>query len=291
MSANLIDLRRRILSVKNTQKITRAMKTVSAAKLRRSVTDLNKNKPFLAKVTSILNQLKAETDMNEIPLLEEREDGEILIVVITSDKGLCGGYNSNIIKYAESYYKKVIEAGQEASLIPVGMKAYQYFKKKNFPIKNHFISLLSKLRYSEVLKVSKYLQNIFIDEPVKKIIFISSQFLSASRQNNTDKQFFPLQPNNSETIDENRETEYILEPSPEKIYSELIPIYINSLIYQVMLEASASEHSARMVAMDMATRNADDMIKTLTLTLNKLRQALITKELLEIITATEALRK
>ena len=171
------------------------------------------------------------------------------------------------------------------------MKAYQYFKKKDFPIKNHFISLLSKLRYSEVLKVSKYLQNIFIDEPVKKIIFISSQFLSASRQQNTDKQFFPLQPNNSETIDENQETEYILEPSPEKIYSELIPIYINSLIYQVMLEASASEHSARMVAMDMATRNADDMIKTLTLTLNKLRQALITKELLEIITATEALRK
>ena len=288
MSGNLIDLRRRIGSVRNTQKITRAMKTVSAAKLRRSVQDLNRNRPYMEKLAYLLGKLGSGIHDLNLPFMEQRDKGDVMVIVLSSDKGLCGSFNSNILKRAEQYHRQLTEEGEEVELILIGQKANKYFSVREYPIKQAYTDLMSKLTYTGSLELAHFLQDIYKNEPIKRIDFVYAQFVSASKQEINIKQMFPI---SSEWQGEDGDdTEYILEPSAAELFKAILPKYINSLVYRMLLESSASEHSARMIAMDMATRNADDMIKELTLTLNKLRQALITKELLEIITATEALK-
>ncbi len=288
MSGNLIDLRRRIISVRNTQKITRAMKTVSAAKLRRSVQDLNRNRPYMEKLEYLLGKMGSCMEDQSLPFMEERDSGDVLLVCISSDKGLCGSFNSNIIRETEAYYRRLIEDGEEVQLIVIGQKANKYFTARQYQVREAYTTLMSKLTYEDSLQLAQLLQNVYQNESIKRIEFINAQFLSASKQEIGVKRMFPISSQWQDS--EQDEVEYILEPSAAEIFQAILPKYINSLVYRVLLESSASEHSARMIAMDLATRNADDMIKQLTLTLNKLRQALITKELLEIITATEALK-
>lgn len=289
MSGNLIDLRRRIGSVRNTQKITRAMKTVSAAKLRRSVQDLNRNRPYMEKLEYLLGKLSSSVSDLELPFMEQRDSGDVLVIVLSSDKGLCGSFNTNIIRRAEEHYQQVKEAGDEVEFILVGQKVSKYFAARDYPVRESYTELMSKLSYRDSLDLASFLQDIYRSEPIKRIEFVYAQFISASRQEIGIKQMFPI--SSEWEQQEGDDVEYILEPSAAELFQAILPKYINSLVYRVLLESSASEHSARMIAMDLATRNADDMIKKLTLTLNKLRQALITKELLEIITATEALKQ
>lgn len=293
MAQNLIDLRRRIKSVRDTQKSTKAMKTVSAAKLRRSVSDINRNKPVVEKIESMLYWV----GQKKHPLMENRtEENRTLIVVISADKGLCGAFNSKLINRAESYLNEVKEKdGEPPILITVGNKASKYFTKRAIPIKKNYAYMMSRLKYENSQELSRYLQHLYLKniEDIKKVEFIFTEFLSSSRQEVKIKQIFPLQSqwDKNSLNEENRHIEYIFEPSKEKIFEKLLPRYIDSMIHQLLLQSSASEHAARMIAMDLATKNANEMIRTLTLTMNKMRQAAITKELLEILTATEALKK
>lgn len=294
MSGNLIDLRRRIKSVKNTQKITRAMKTVSAAKLRRSTTDLNRNRPVVERLWELLVKTAKKQEASKSELTMERKEGDYLIVVLGSDKGLCGAFNSHIYKKAENRFKELKEKGEEVLLITIGNKVYKYFNKREYPIKKNYESMMKRVQYMDSIQLSEYLQKIFTEENIKKVEFIYTEFQSASRQSVNVKQLFPLEENweegeNNGNIDD--EVEYIFEPSAEEIFKKVLPKFIDLLVYRLLLESEASENAARMIAMELATNNADEMIRGLTLVLNKLRQASITKELLEIITATEALKK
>lgn len=290
MSGDLIDLRRRIVSVKNTQKITKAMKTVSAVKLRKSVLEINSSAPILNKLEYLISLVSKSSESFRNPLVKKRDSGDIIIVAVSSDKGLCGSFNSNIIKSAETFYNERSALGEDPQFVTVGKKASLYFEKRNFNIKKQFPDLMSKLKYQDAKEVSSYLQEIFLNEKIKEIKFIYTSFLSSSNQKVSEKLLFPVtfEPREGDPAED---VEYIFEPDPQEIFDSLLPKYINSTVFYTLLESSASEYAARMVAMELATQNASEMISSLTLTMNKLRQASITNELLEIITATEALAK
>jgi F-type H+-transporting ATPase subunit gamma len=290
MAENLIDLRRRITSVKNTQKITRAMKTVSAVKLRKSLAELKKSGPMMDKIEYLLGKVGVIDGKVLSPFLENREEGKTIVVSLSADKGLCGAFNSNVISKAEKYIKKLEEDGEQVSLITAGKKSFKYYNKKNREIMKDYSDFMSDITYKSSLDFSKFLQDVFLKDKIKKIDIVYYDFISTSRQEVIIKQLFPIK-TNWDNEEDDVEVEYIFEPAPEEIFAALLPKYINSVIYRILMGNIASEHSSRMIAMDLATRNASDMIKSLTLTMNKIRQAAITKELLEIITATEALSK
>lgn len=288
MSGNLIDLRRRISSVKNTQKITKAMKTVSAVKLRKSVTEINRSQPVLDKLEYLIGQVGKYAELKKSPLMSSRGDGETIIVAISADKGLCGSFNSNLSKEAELYYQKVVDEGGYPSFITVGKKVNNYLINKGLKVRKNFPDFMINLKFTDSKALTDYLKDMFLEEGIKEIKFIFTAFRSSSKQEIADRPLFPIKFDVSEK-EEPEEVEYIFEPEPGDILDLLIPRFINSIVYHTMLESSASEHAARMVAMELATQNASEMINSLTLTMNKLRQASITNELLEIITATEAL--
>ncbi|MCK4835069.1 MAG: ATP synthase F1 subunit gamma [Candidatus Aminicenantes bacterium] len=291
MSGNLIDLRRRIQSVKNTQKITQAMKTVSAVKLRKSTNELNKNKPFMDSVESLLKRVGQELPVETFPLLRKRKEGKPALVVVSADKGLCGAFNSHIIRRAEEHYENLCTDNDKPVLIIAGNKAFGYFQKKDYPIGKNFMSLMSKLTFKGALELSTFLQELYQKDEIMKVEIVYTEFLSASKQEPAVKQLFPIPIEWEDQGGEEKEVEYIFEPDPAKIFQSLLPKYLDSLIYRLLRESEASAHAARMIAMEMATRNTKDMIRTLILNMNKLRQAAITNELLEIITATEAMKK
>jgi F-type H+-transporting ATPase subunit gamma len=291
MSGNLIDLRKRIKSVKNTQKITQAMKTVSAVKLRKSNTELHKNTPFMDAAENLLKRVGKQLPLDQFPLLKKRNEGRHVLVVVSSDKGLCGAFNSHLIRFAEAHWVKKCQGELDPKMIIVGNKAFRYFNKKGFPVEKNFSSMMSGLCYERSLEFSEHLQELYMNEDILDIEIAYTQFLSASKQEPGVKQLFPIPLEWEDEVGDEREVEYIFEPEPAHIFRQLLPKYLNSYIYRLLRESEASEHAARMIAMDMATRNASDMIRNLTLTMNKVRQTAITKELLEIITATEALRK
>ncbi len=291
MAENLIDLKRRINSVKNTQKITRAMKTVAAAKLRKNVKKLNRTEGFMRKIEYLLNRVGKKLDYKDFPLFKEKEEGKVVIVALSSDKGLCGAFNSHTIKEVEDYYKHLEEEKEEVLFITSGNKIYRNLNKKGFIIEKDYKSIMSDLKFSDSVQLSEYLQEIYLNRDIKRVEFVYTEFISSSKQETTVKQILPLKIENREDEMEELEIKYIFEPSSQEIFEYILPKYVNSLVYRILLGSIASEHAARMIAMDIATRNANDMIKSLTLTMNKLRQASITKELLEIITATEALKR
>ncbi len=311
MAQNLIDLRRRIRAVKDTQKTTKAMKTVSASKLRRSVTEWNRTQPLMERIRETLDRVVKFSEITETikthPFLEERTAGETVMVVVSTDKGLCGAFNSHLVEMVEHRYRELLQQGNDRlTLVTIGNKAYKHFKKRDYPIKKTYPSVMTRLRYQHAMDLSVYLQEIYLNpkEEIKRIEFVFTEYRSASKQERAVRSLFPIpltweKPGAGEGKDAGEsghgnpreDIEYIFEPSAEEIFKALLPKYIDLLVYQVLLQSSASEQTARMVAMEQATQNADDMIRRLTLTMNKVRQASITKELLEIITATEALRK
>lgn len=302
MSGNLIDLRRRIKSVKNTQKSTKAMKTVSAAKLRRSVGELNKTKPMMDKIATLLSRVGDASNVQTHSLLEERKQGGTILVAISADKGLCGAFNSHLLARADQRYKELVanEGRDAVTTVVIGKKAFRHFEKKGYPIKKDYRDMMIRMSHQDALDISEYLREIYLDpeQKIKRIEFVYTRYVTASQSDLIVKQLFPITPEweeDSKPVEEESapepkgDDEYIFEPSAEVIFKALLPKYINTLVYQVLLQSAAAEHAARMIAMDQATNNASDMIRNLTLTMNKLRQASITTELLEIISATEAL--
>jgi F-type H+-transporting ATPase subunit gamma len=227
------------------------------------------------------------------PFLATGAEGPSVVVIVSADKGLCGSFNSHLLKMGEEQYRKQAENGGNPLLVTVGNKAYRYFLKRGIPIHRYYLSLIGHLTYPGALTLCDDLQAMMERDGAKSIEFVFTEFQSASRQRLTVRKVLPvsLEAFGMGESREGEEDEYIFEPDAESTFAALLPRYVRSQIYRTLLESVASEEAARMLAMDMATRNASDMIQSLTLTMNKMRQASITKELLEIITATEAMKQ
>jgi F-type H+-transporting ATPase subunit gamma len=285
--ATLRDLRRRIRSVQGTQQITKAMEMVAAAKLRKAQTKLESSRPYASKMQSLLNNLSGRAASLSHPLFEKREVKKICLVVITSDRGLCGSYNHNVIHQAEQFLKK-LDPGKVFLMI-IGKKAYTYFAKRPWTTKQKYLNLGGNLKFAQVKNISGDLVNLFLSGEADEIHFAYTRFVSAMTHRVTLEKFLNIE---SQANSESKESyvDYIFEPDPEKIFAELLPNYCLIRVQMFLAESFASEHGSRMISMGAATKNAEEMIQHLTLVLNKLRQASITKEMLEITTGAEALK-
>jgi F-type H+-transporting ATPase subunit gamma len=294
MAGNLIFLRRRIKSVRNTQKLTKAMKTVAAAKLRRATGELKRSRAYRDKIAQLLREAGSRVDLATHPLLRGNEQGAALLVVVAGDKGLCGAFNSHVLKQGEARYRELAAAGGEVVLVTVGTKAGRYFSKRGLEPKKAYNGMLGRLQFADALRLAADLQELFLSGSLGSVEFAFSEFVSASKQQFSLRRLFPVDVAVAARAGAGPVAGaegYIFEPSAGAVFQALLPRHVQASVYQVLLQSMAAEQVARMMAMDLATRNASDMIRALTLQLNKMRQAAITKELLEIITATEALNQ
>ena len=290
--ASLDDLKKRISSVKSTQKITKAMKMVAAAKLRRAQENAEKGRPYSDKMNNIiLNLSNGITDKENAPkLLAGSGDNKIhLCVVLTSDRGLCGGFNTNIIKKAKSYFQKILNEGKTIKIITVGSKGYDQLKRiyKDNIIEKISFKNSKTINYLDAEKVGKIIIDNFEKKEFDVCTIFYNQFKNVITQIPQEHQIIPLK--TSEVEGESSEDNYEFEPEEDEILSNLLPKNISTQIFKAMLENSPSEQGSRMSAMDNATRNAGEMVDKLTIEYNRSRQAAITKELIEIISGAESL--
>lgn len=292
---NLLDIRRRLKSVKNTQQITKAMKMVSAAKLKRAQDRVVTARPFANKMMEVMGKLAGRTDESfHHPLLDPREDNHYLLVLITADKGLCGAFNTNLIKAAQAFISE--HAGKQVSLVAVGRKGRDFFRRRNVPIVREFVGLTGKGRveFGEALEVARDVIHRFTDsETFDKVFVIYNEFRSVIQQRVVVEQLLPIARAESELEGGAQSPvnliDYIYEQPPAEIFSKLLPRLIETQIFRALLESVASEHGARMTAMDSASKNASELIDTLTLNMNRVRQAAITNEIIEVVSGAAAL--
>ncbi|HEX8162164.1 MAG TPA: ATP synthase F1 subunit gamma [Pyrinomonadaceae bacterium] len=293
--ANLLDLRRRIKSVKNTQQITKAMKMLSAVNLRRAQERVTNARPFAAKMTEVLTELSAYADESyHHPLLDERGDARYLLVLITADKGLAGAFNANLIKAAQSFLKE--HEGKTVELLAVGRKGRDFYKRRPVEIVGEYIGLTGKGRitYAEAVEVADDVTRRFReDETLDKVFVIYNEFRSVLQQRVVVEQLLPVARAAGEEAAEQgaqaeARVEYIYEQPPAEIFGKLLPRLIETQIFRALLESIASEQGARMTAMDAASKNAGELIDTLTLNMNRIRQAAITTEIIEVVSGSAA---
>ena len=289
--ATLRDIKRRIVGVKNTQKITRAMKMISAAKLRRAQSKIINARPYANKISEMLSNLATEEDMATNPFFIEREAKNVAVVVVTADRGLCGAFNNNIIKEAVRYIDEEINAESiNAFVYCVGKKNADYFSRRDYNVIGKDVGLFSSLDYSSALKITDNLVSEFSNETYDKVVIIYNEFISMIRQKIQVQQFLPIPVLSSTEEIQVQQPNYIFEPDSGSIFNFLIPKHLKAQVWRSLLESNAAELGARMTAMDNATTNAQEMIRSLNLTYNKERQAAITKEILEIVSGANALK-
>ena len=292
MSGALKEVRNRIQSVKSTQQITKAMKMVSAAKLRRAQDAIVQMRPYAQKLQEMLSNIvsSAEGDVR-MALAVERPVQKVLVIVITSDRGLCGGYNSNLIKLAKQVIHDKyanIAAKTNAGILPLGKKGYEHFSKNKFKVIDHYWNIFSELSFKHVASVAKFVMDAFEKGEVDAVELVYSEFKNAATQKFTVEQFLPVK--RSEKKKGEAKADFIYEPDKNTLIEELMPKILNTQLYKAMLDAQASEHGARMTAMDKATENAEELLKTLKISYNRARQAAITTELTEIVSGAAALQ-
>ena len=303
--ANLKEVKNRIQSVTSTQQITKAMKMVAAAKLRRAQDRIMQMRPYSQKLSSIIQNVasSAETENLDNPYGEERSVNTVLLVVITSDRGLCGAFNSNVFKYTRALIEEkyaYLERSGNLHIMPIGRRSHDYFVKRNFKVVDGYQNLFGRLSFDEVRKAAQFAMDGFQEERYDKVEVIYNEFKNVATQILRNEQLLPIVAKKEEEpapqVDENGEKkkkkadiDYIFEPSKEVIFKEIIPNSLRIQFYKALLESNASEHGARMTAMDQATDNAGELLKELKLTYNRTRQAAITKEILEIVGGAEAL--
>ena len=282
---NILDIRRRIRSVKNTQQITKAMKMVSAAKLRRAQERVMSARPYAQKILSVLNSLVTRSEGQTHPLLEDRGGERIQVVVITADKGLCGAFNSNIIKAAQNFIDE--HRHRQLTLNCVGRKGRDFFRKGSVPLAHEAVNIFARLDYSHAKQISATLMEEFSNKEVDAVYLVYNEFKSVIQQRIVVEQLLPIQ--KLAAFEEASLIGYIYEQPAGEIFGSLIPRHVEVQVYRALLESAAAEHGARMTAMDAATNNAVDLIDSLTLTMNRARQAGITKEIIEIVGGAAAL--
>jgi F-type H+-transporting ATPase subunit gamma len=293
---NLLDIRRRIKSVKNTQQITKAMKMVSAAKLKRAQDRVVTARPFANKMMEVLGELAKRTDENfHHPLLDRRGDQRYLLVLITADKGLCGAFNTNLTKAAQSFIKE--NPDKTIELVAIGRKGRDFFRHRRAVIASEHLGLTGKGRveFSEALEVARgVIKQYTDDKEIDKVFLIYNEFKSVLSQRVVLEQLLPVSRAKEEEPEAKSQqpltlVDYIYEQPPEEMFSRLLPRLIETQIFRALLESVASEHGARMTAMDSASKNASELIDSLTLNMNRVRQAAITNEIIEVVSGAAAL--
>ncbi|GAB4368600.1 MAG: ATP synthase F1 subunit gamma [Calditrichia bacterium] len=284
--ATLREIRRRINSVRSTQQITRAMKMVASARLRKAQERILAARPYAYQIDEMIRHLIATIEVPESPLLEEREAQRVLIVAVTADRGLCGAFNSNIIRHVLEQID--YHRDKEYSLICVGKKGYDFFKRRHYPIEQNYIRFFNELDYSHARMISDYLVGKYERRETDLIEIVYNEFKSAVQQNVIVEKYLPL------SVEEfgERKTgmDYLYEPDKPTLLNSLLPRHLNMQIWRILLESNAAEQGARMTAMENATDNAEELIEHLTLNYNRARQSAITKEISEIVGGAEALR-
>jgi len=291
---NLLDIRRRIKSVKNTQQITKAMKMVSAAKLKRAQDRVITARPFANKMMEVLGELAKRTDEDfHHPLLDLRADERYVVVLITADKGLCGAFNTNLTKAAQAFMKE--HPGKAIEIFAVGRKGRDFFRNRHAVMAGEFIGLTGKGRVelSEALEVARSIMKLYTeDSGVDKVYLIYNEFKSVLQQRVVLEQLLPVSRAKEEEVDPKAAVslvDYVYEQPPAEMFSQLLPRLVETQVFRAMLESVASEQGARMTAMDSASKNASELIDSLTLNMNRIRQAAITNEIIEVVSGAAAL--
>lgn len=284
--ATLREIRRRINSVKSTQQITRAMKMVAAAKLRKAQDRLMSARPYAYKIEEMIRNLVSTVEEPRDPLLEVRPAQKVLLMAVTGDRGLCGAFNSNIIKRVVRQAE--FHKDKEVSLICVGKKGYDFFRKRDYDLEKHYVQFFNNLDYSHAQMIAGYLVSQYRKKTTDLIEIVYNEFKNAAQQNVIVEKYLPLTP--AEFESEQPVLDYIYEPDKPTLLSALLPKHLTIQIWHVLLESNAAEQGARMTAMENATDNAEEMIHDLSLYYNRARQAAITKEIAEIVGGAEALK-
>lgn len=293
--ANLRDIRNRISSINSTQQITKAMKMVAAAKLRKAQERMTKTRPYASKVQNVVGRL-ADSGNITSPLVEKSEKNEnLLFIVVGSDRGLCGGFNNNLFKVVEKRFVKdfstQIEAGT-ISLITIGKKATSYFKKRNYNVVDAFPGFFDSIAYDPTAEIMKSATSDFVSNTYDEVYLVYNEFRSVIAQNRKIEKLLPIDPSSFGTKsndDSKSSIDYIYEPDSKAILDKLLPLHLNTQLWKAVLESNASEQGARMTAMDSATENAKDLERDLKLKYNQARQSAITTEISEIVSGAQAL--
>lgn len=289
--ASLLDMRRRIKSVKNTQQITKAMKMVAAAKLKRAQDRVTSARPFAQKMTQVLGGLSARIgDGFSHPLLDERGDENYLVVLVSADKGLAGAFNANVIKATQAFLRE--NSTKQMQMIPVGRKGRDFFKRREMGFSEEYVGLTGtgSVKHEEAVEIANRIIRAFTeDTTIDKVFLVFTEFKTVLSQKPVVEQLLPIPRISSEEEAANpAQAEYIYEQPPAEIFGRLLPKQVETQIYRAMLESVASEQGARMTAMDSASKNAGELIDTLTLNMNRIRQAAITKEIIEVVSGAAA---
>lgn len=296
--ANLKEIRARIKTVRSTQQVTKAMKMVAAAKLKRSQEQNFQLRPYAAKLREIIGNVIATLDASEVPsrFVEKREVKRVLAIIVTSNRGLAGPFNANIIKQATQFLGEMhpeAMAERQVEMICIGRKGYEFFRKRGFPVNGQNFDVFSQLSFARVNEVADLVFDKFLKGEVDKVYLVYNEFKNVLTQIKRTETLLPLSLDalqaSPQAPKEGRRLDYIYEPGREAILTDLIPKALRIQLYRAVLESNASEHGARMVAMDKATENANELLKSLRLSYNKARQASITKEILEIAAGANAL--
>jgi F-type H+-transporting ATPase subunit gamma len=286
---SLRDIRRRIASVKNTQQITNAMKMVSAAKLQRAQERVFAARPFAERLQLVVEHLQARVRPTAHPLLTPRSEGQTLLLVITSDRGLCGGFNGNVQRAVAEKIREL--SGEQVEIIAIGKKGRDFLTYRHFPLKEAYTELfLRQVSYEQAKEIAAKLLNAYETEGYRQVLVVYNRFRSAMVQQVAILRLLPLSTLEDPEAEPVEPFDYIYEPSAPQVLDSLLRKQIEIQLYQVFLESYAGEHGARMTAMDSATENASEMIASLTLTFNRARQAAITKELIEVVSGADALK-
>lgn len=292
MSGALKEVRVRIKSVQSTQQITKAMKMVSAAKLRRAQDAITQMRPYAQKLQEVLGNIVSNSEGEvSLALAAERPVEKVLVIVVTSDRGLCGGYNSNLIKLTKQVIKEKYaeqQAKGNVQVLPIGKKAFEHFSKNNYKVVPDFWEIFTGLSFEKVQAAAKYAMDAFANKEVDAVELVFSEFKNAATQQFIAEPFLPVQKvvNTQST----KKADFIYEPNKEVLIAELMPKILNTQLYKAVLDGNASEHGARMTAMDKASDNANELLKALKISYNRARQAAITTELTEIVSGAAALQ-
>jgi F-type H+-transporting ATPase subunit gamma len=287
--ATLRDIKLRIKGVQNTQQITKAMKMIAAAKLRKAQEGILNARPYARKISTMLSHLVTEEYKTENPYIAYREVKNAAVVVVTADRGLCGAFNTNIVKASVRYIDGLRNESVNSVIFCVGKKGYDFFSKRDYNLAGHSKGIFNQLQYEAALNVSKQLIEMFLSGKVDSVVIIYNEFKSVIQQRIVTEQFLPV-PVEKKEEEKKVEPNYIYEPDQASIFNYLLPKHLKAQMWRIFLESNAAELGARMTAMDNATTNAKELIRTLNLTYNKERQAAITKEILEIVSGANALK-
>ncbi len=288
---SLLDIRRRVRAVKSTQQITKAMKMVAASKLRRAQERIQQARPYASQMQRVLDSLASRVDPSSHPLLDERKvlraGGRTLLIVITADRGLCGSFNTNVIKSSATFITE--NAGRQVVLGLVGRRGRDYYARRGFEVRYEQVNLFATLKFADAKAIAKAAIDAFVGGDVDSVRLVYNEFKSVMQQQVAVQQLLPIPRGTFAATDQTPAVEYQYEPAPAELFKRLVPGHVEVQVYRALLESAAAEHAARMTAMDAATRNSAEMIEQLTLHMNKVRQAAITREIIEVVSGAQAL--